>query len=88
MAERIDRTKEAVSNIERGINLPSLDTLQRISEVVSMPITTILEESDKPKSFIDIKAQIDAALMTMTEDDLRFCLSLVKLVAERGKSAV
>lgn len=83
LAERVDRTKEAVSNIERGINLPSLDTLQRICEVVEMPITTILEESNRSQSFIDTKAQIDAVLMTMGEDELRFCLSIVKLVASR-----
>lgn len=83
LAEKIDRTKEAVSNIERGINLPSLDTLQRICEIVEMPITTILEESNRSRSFIDIKVQIDAVLMTMREDDLHFCLSIVKLVASR-----
>lgn len=83
LAEKVDRTKEAISNIERGINLPSLDTLQRICEVVKMPITTILEESTRSQSFIDTKAQIDAVLMAMREDDLHFFLSIVKLVANR-----
>ncbi|NEU11560.1 helix-turn-helix transcriptional regulator [Methylobacterium sp. BTF04] len=83
LAEMVDRTKEAISNIERGINLPSLDTLQRICETVSMPISSILEDSNRSKLFIDVKAQIDAVLTTMEEDDLRFCLSLVKLVAQR-----
>jgi hypothetical protein len=50
-----------------------------------MPISVILEESDRSQSFIDLKAQIDSVLMMLEDSDLRFCLSLVKIVSERGK---
>lgn len=84
LAERVDRTKEAISNIERGINLPSLDTLQRICEIVEMPIANIVEQSDRSNSFLDIKAQIDTLMSRMSEEDAQFCLSVVRLVTDRA----
>jgi transcriptional regulator with XRE-family HTH domain len=43
LAERIDRTKEAVSNVERGLSLPGLNTLQAICGVTGIPLTAVVE---------------------------------------------
>jgi len=47
LAELIDRPKEAVSNIERGVSLPSLDTIQTICDVTKVSMTSIIEESSE-----------------------------------------
>lgn len=47
-AARIDRSVDAVSNMERGVSLPSLDTLDRIAEQFRMPLREILDWFDDP----------------------------------------
>lgn len=36
--EKIERSPEAVSNIQRGVTLPKLDTLDRCIEVLQIPL--------------------------------------------------
>lgn len=43
-AEKIDVCVEFVSNIERGVNAPSFDTLERIEMVLDIPIARFFEE--------------------------------------------
>ena len=44
LAAIIERSVEAVSNIERGISLPTVDTIVRIADAVSVPITFFFED--------------------------------------------
>ena len=44
LAEAVDRTTEAISNIERGKSLPPLDLLQRIAEVTGSSVAMLVEE--------------------------------------------
>lgn len=44
LAEAISRTTEAISNIERGRNLPPLDRLQQIGEVLDISLADLVEE--------------------------------------------
>ena len=39
LGEKIERTAEAISNVETGKSLPSLDTLIAMSEALSVPLT-------------------------------------------------
>lgn len=51
LAEKIERSIEAISNIERGVSLPTLETLRRIADVTGMPI----------KSFFDLSPLSDVS---------------------------
>ncbi|MBF0394540.1 MAG: helix-turn-helix transcriptional regulator, partial [Alphaproteobacteria bacterium] len=44
LAERIERTVETVSNIERGRNLPGLDTLEILAAVLDMPLAALFAD--------------------------------------------
>jgi transcriptional regulator with XRE-family HTH domain len=46
LAEQIERTVEAVSNIERAKALPTLETLRRLSEAVKVPLRDFFPEQD------------------------------------------
>lgn len=39
LAEMIDRSTESISNIERGVSLPNLETLIRIGQKLDVPLT-------------------------------------------------
>lgn len=43
LAELIDRSVDAVSNMERGISLPGYETLRRLAEKLSVPLTELAE---------------------------------------------
>ena len=44
LSERIQRSTETVSNIERAVTLPSLETLERLSRVLKLPMAEFLED--------------------------------------------
>jgi len=51
LAERIERTPEAVSNMERGESLPHLDTFIRLAAALGVPLAALiagLEEDAAP----------------------------------------
>jgi transcriptional regulator with XRE-family HTH domain len=60
LAELIDRSKEAVSNIERGVSLPGLDTIQTICEVTNVPMTSIIDDIDEDQNNTDLRARLNA----------------------------
>jgi transcriptional regulator with XRE-family HTH domain len=43
LAEKIDRSVEAVSNLERGASEPSLETLGRLAKALNTPIIELIE---------------------------------------------
>ena len=53
LAERIDRSLNAISNIERGRTLPNFTTLERLSEVLGVPVREFFDHqpdaSDNPR---------------------------------------
>ncbi len=48
LAELIDRSKDAVSKMERGINFPAFDTLLKLSEMLGVPLVDIVGDIDRP----------------------------------------
>lgn len=64
LAELIDRSKDAVSKMERGINLPAFDTLVRLAEQLGV-------------SLRDLVGDIDAADMTAEQIELQAKLAAI-----------
>jgi transcriptional regulator with XRE-family HTH domain len=46
LAELIDRSSEAVSNLERGLSTPSFDTLEALSVALGVPISELVAETE------------------------------------------
>jgi transcriptional regulator with XRE-family HTH domain len=71
LAERAGRSVEAVSNLERGLNLPSFETLEQLARALGIPIRNFFElpEGDQERS--DLVAEIMAAARALPTADLR-----------------
>lgn len=50
LAELIDRSTDAVSNLERGVSLPSFQTLDSLSEKLEVPIRDFFDFGDPQAS--------------------------------------
>ena len=82
LAGKTERTKEAISNIERGVNLPSLETLHRICYETNVSIGMMLEEADRPSSYLDVKFQVDLKILELSEPELKLLLSVLEAFAK------
>ena len=49
LAEVIDRSVEAVSNLERGINMPAIEKLQEICEFLGLELASLFDAPPKSK---------------------------------------
>lgn len=82
LAGRTDRTKEAISNIERGVNLPSIETLYRICEETGVSVGMVLEDAEQSPSYHDLKFQIDIKIQELNENELTLLLSVLGLFSK------
>jgi transcriptional regulator with XRE-family HTH domain len=85
LAELIERSTDAVSNLERGISLPNFDTLERLSEKLSVPIREFFDfddPNDSPERTRMLAAIRDVARQ-LSDADLRVALSQIEALRER-----
>ncbi|WP_238193808.1 helix-turn-helix domain-containing protein [Methylobacterium frigidaeris] len=87
LAGAIDRSKEAISNIERGVNLPTIDTLQRICDVTGIPIGYMFNDTPSTNDMLNLKTEIDMIIMKMSIGDLKFMSEFLKLYIDRDRQA-
>lgn len=80
LAELIERTKEAVSNIERGVNLPTIDTLERICGATEVPISFMFEDAGLNRATIDLKARLDTAFFQLDNDSAKLAVEMVEVL--------
>jgi transcriptional regulator with XRE-family HTH domain len=89
LAELIGRTTDAVSQIERGVNMPSLDTLMSLGEGLSVPVDALLQVSDDKKANIgrtDHIREANAILQSLSDDDLQFAVQILNVFNLRRRS--
>lgn len=82
LAERIDRTKEAVSNIERGVSLPALDTLQAICDVTGVPLTAVVEAIGDGRASQDKRAELNAVFGRLSDRDQGLLVAMAQAMLE------
>lgn len=87
LAVALDVDPMTVSRFERGVTLPSLLTLQKISIVFGVTMTELLEE---PSNLADDKAKVLIALMrSLSEEEQAFFVETLTrfrlLVQQREK---
>lgn len=89
LGELIDRSSDAVSQLERGISLPSFTTLERLSEAFGCPIRDFFDFGDEettPKRAAVMAALVDAA-RSLGDDDLEVAARQIEALAARRKMA-
>lgn len=85
LAERIGRLPNAVSELERGRSLPTLDTLRRLAVALHVPMRNFfapVEEADNSKHDALLDELLDTA-RALPLADLELTVDIVGLVAKR-----
>lgn len=82
LAERIERAVETVSNLERGHTLPTLDTLERVSRALGVPIRDFFEiEADASPRRAELRLRMDTLLSELSDADFDVAVGLVRVLA-------
>ena len=87
LAELIDVTIETISRLERGVSVPSLKTLEKISSVLNISLKNIFDfESVQKFKIPAIENEIEklfAYLKTKSLNDIRMCNRIVRTIFEQ-----
>lgn len=84
LAEMIERSVDAVSNIERGTSLASYDTLDRLATGLKLPVSAFFEEAEPgaPARTAIMERMIDAA-RTLDDETLAKAATIVEVLGGR-----
>jgi transcriptional regulator with XRE-family HTH domain len=84
LAERAERSNEAVSGLERGKYQPTLDTLLAVAKALDVPVSELLDgdRTDRPKR-ARLLATLAAAGRNLSDADLETAIELVTALARR-----
>lgn len=90
LAERIEKTAESVSNIERGHVLTTLDTLHRIAVELAEPLAAFFEDLERERPVARNRLEMEYRLRGLAEDltneELRLAVAVTEAIkAQRPK---
>lgn len=84
LSERIDRTVETVSNLERGKAWPGIDTLLQICDVFQISIAQLFEDegvSHPSRRRVELQARLKNLTNSLMDDDLEIAVRQVEVLA-------
>lgn len=91
VAEQVDRTVEAISNVERGKSLPTLVTLTRLAKVLKMPLRSFFPDeelvSGKSPKRIQLEQRLAFIGADLSDDDLEIAIRQMGALLEAPRSA-
>ncbi len=86
MADLIGKTAEAVSNIERGLSLPTLLTLVDIAQVLHVPLSALVGElatkTKKAPKRLALELKLQAASEGLNDQLLEIAIKLVSALSD------
>ena len=85
LAEKVDLATETVSNIERGIYYTKIETLERLSDFLDIPMRDFFEEvnvRDVSLNRLERESILQNFSQTITDSELQITLDLVKSLKE------
>jgi transcriptional regulator with XRE-family HTH domain len=86
LAEKIGRSTNAISSLERGVSLPNFETLERLAEELNAPVRDFFDTDAAAKSDPKREALVAALKMSasyLSIDDLSLAVSIVDLMTKR-----
>ncbi len=88
LAELINVTPETISRLERGVSIPSIKTLEKISQALHTSLQTLfdfeyLEEPEKGDAVEHEIARLIAFIKTKNPADIKMSYRLLKSVFEQ-----
>ncbi|MGO4574097.1 helix-turn-helix domain-containing protein [Microvirga sp. 2TAF3] len=86
LAALIERTPEALGNIERGASLVPLDTLGSIGEALSIPLTAFLDtEGVNDLKRVELEARAYALIRSLDSSDAEFAVEFLEALKRRAR---
>lgn len=84
LAAMIDRSVDAVSNIERGTSLAGYDTLERLAVGLSVPVASFFVEAEEGSSRrTELMERLIDAARSLDDETLTKAAGMVELLAGR-----
>ena len=87
LASLIERTPESVSNIERGRQLPTIETLVDLGRVLAVPLSDFLDGaaggSGLSRERVQQEARLREVARGLSDRDLGLALTLAEAMAGR-----
>lgn len=90
LGERIEKTAESISNIERGRVAPPLETLHNIAIQLDTPLTYFVEgvtdERQVTQSRLEIENELRRLGEELTDDEMRLTVAIVGAIRAQRRA--
>jgi transcriptional regulator with XRE-family HTH domain len=87
LAFKIGRTAESISNIERGQQLPTIETLAELAKELGMPLEDFLSDISGQKRVPTDRLRMETKLReigrTLPNSDLELAVGLLEVLAKK-----
>lgn len=84
LAERIERSVDAVSALERGLALPSFETLEKLADALDVPVRDFFDvEEDASEVRVQMLTRLMMHARALSDADLEIAVEQVALLARR-----
>lgn len=87
LAFKIGRTSESISNIERGRQLPSIETLAHLARELGLPVVEFLSDlpgqKRVPADRLRMEAKLRAIAHGLSNPDLALAIGLLEVLARK-----
>ena len=83
LAEKVNLSVESISRMERGVNFPSLKTMENIADSLNIPLKDFFEfdeHQSKDKSFERELSKLIGFLRTLRKKEISLVYKILKVV--------
>lgn len=87
LAEKIGKSDDALSNIERGKSLPSFEMIELLSKALNIPLRDFFDFDVRPSSsrHAQLMEELTAIGRVLSVDDLELAVTQLKAIRDRKR---
>ncbi len=79
----MDRSVDSVSQLERGVNLPSFETLDRLSSALGVPVKEFFDHADDSGERAELITTANGIMRKLNDRDLRIAVEQLRVFGPR-----